>query len=481
MEVIGHVIDGEETESSSGARFDTIDPWIQQAWAQVALGGPEEAGRAVGAARRAFDDGPWPRMGFAERGAILHRLADLVIDNAEELALADTTDMGKPLGDSRGNDVPRAALNLRFFADHARLATGEVLPMDTGHHAYTRFEPAGVVAAIAPWNFPLMLETWKIAPALAWGNTVVLKPAEDTPTSATVLARLALAAGMPAGVLNVVHGYGPDSVGSALTRDSRVDRITFTGESGTGRVIAGAAAAHLTPVSLELGGKGANLVFADADLDTAVHWSIRAIFSNAGQVCLAGSRLYVQHAVYEEFLTKFVAAAESLTIGDPKRAGTQIGPLASEKHWKKVRDYVEGVGAEGGTVRTGGLAGGWAIRPTVVTGVSASARVCREEIFGPVVVVQPFDSEADGIAAANDTPYGLNAMVFTESLSRAHRTAAALNAGTIWVNCFFIRDLRAPFGGVGDSGIGREGGGFSREFFTEPKAVVMAVDAANGH
>jgi aminomuconate-semialdehyde/2-hydroxymuconate-6-semialdehyde dehydrogenase len=480
-DVIPHVIDGQETESSSGARFDTIDPWTQQAWAEVSLGGAQEAGRAVTAARRAFDDGPWPRMGFGERGAILHRLADLITDHADELALADTTDMGKPLADSRGNDIPRSAMNFRFFADHARLATADALPMDTGHHAYTRFEAAGVVVAIAPWNFPLMLETWKIAPALAWGNTVVLKPAEDTPTSATILARLALEAGMPAGVLNVVHGYGPDSVGSALTGDPRVDRITFTGESSTGRQIAGAAAAHLTPVSLELGGKGANLIFADADLDTAVNWSIRAIFSNAGQVCLAGSRLYVQRAIYDDFLTKFTAAAESLTIGDPKQAGTQIGPLASEEHWKKVRSYVEGIVAEGGTMRTGGLGQGWTIRPTVVTGLPADARLCREEIFGPIVVVQPFEREADGIAAANATPYGLNAMLFTENLSRAHRVAAALKAGTIWVNCFFVRDLRAPFGGVGDSGIGREGGTFSREFFTEPKAVVMAIGGAGDH
>ncbi|MGV2581120.1 aldehyde dehydrogenase [Mycobacterium sp. SMC-2] len=479
MDVIRHVIDGEETESSSGARFDTIDPWTRQPWAQVALGGKDEVDRAVGAARRAFDDGPWPRMGYAERGAILHRLADLIIENADELALADTTDMGKPLSDSRGNDVPRSAQNFRFFADHARLSTGDVLPMDSGHHAYTRFEPAGVVAAIAPWNFPLMLETWKIAPALAWGNTVVLKPAEDTPASATILARLALRAGMPPGVLNVVHGYGPASVGAALTADNRVDRITFTGESSTGKVIAAAGAAHLTPVSLELGGKGANLVFADADLDTAVNWSIRAVFSNAGQVCLAGSRLFVQREVYHDFLAKFVAAAESLRLGDPKLAGTQIGPLASEAHWKKVRSYVDEIGAEGGTMRTGGVGDGWTIRPTVVTDLPPGARLCREEIFGPVVVVAPFDSEAEAITAANDTPYGLNAMLFTENLSRAHRAAAALRAGTVWVNCFFIRDLRAPFGGVGDSGIGREGGTFSREFFTEPKAVVMAIHHAD--
>jgi aminomuconate-semialdehyde/2-hydroxymuconate-6-semialdehyde dehydrogenase len=269
-------------------------------------------------------------------------------------------------------------------------------------------------------------------------------------------------------------------VGAALTADSRVDRITFTGESSTGKVIAAAAAAHLTPVSLEPGGKGANLVFADADLDSAVNWSIRAVFSNAGQVCLAGSRLYVQREVYDDFLSRFVAAAESLMLGDPKVAGTQIGPLASEAHWKKVRSYVDEIGAEGGTMRTGGLGDGWAIRPTVVTDLPPGAPLCREEIFGPVVVVAPFDSEADAVSAANDTPYGLNAMLFTENLSRAHRVATALTAGTVWVNCFFIRDLRAPFGGVGDSGIGREGGTFSREFFTEPKAVVMSIHGTDG-
>ena len=260
-EFIPHVINGEETESIGKARFPTVDPWVRQPWAEVALGGAEDAGRAVAAARLAFDEGPWPRMGRAERGALLHGLADLIIANAGELAMADTTDMGKPITDSRSNDVPRAALNFRFFADHARLATADTLPMDSGHHAYTRFEPAGVVVAIAPWNFPLMLETWKVAPALAWGNTVVLKPAEDTPASAAMLARLALQAGFPSGVLNVVQGYGPDSVGAALTSDPRVDRITFTGESATGRAISAAAAANLTPVSLELGGKGASLTW----------------------------------------------------------------------------------------------------------------------------------------------------------------------------------------------------------------------------
>jgi aminomuconate-semialdehyde/2-hydroxymuconate-6-semialdehyde dehydrogenase len=473
-EFFGHVIDGTEVESLDGARFDTVDPWTREPWAEVALGGAADAHRAVTAARRAFDEGPWPRMGFAGRGRILHRLADLMEERTDELAMADTRDMGKPIAQSR-HDVARSAQNFRFFADHARMSTGEVLPMDSGHHTYTRFEPAGVVSAIAPWNFPLMLETWKVAPALAWGNTVVLKPAEDTPASATVLARLALEAGMPPGVLNVVHGYGPDSAGQALTEDPRVDRITFTGESGTGRTIARAASANLTPVSLELGGKGANIVFADADLDNAVEWSVQAIFRNAGQVCLAGSRLYVERAVYEEFLSRFVDAAEEMSIGDPKDVTTQFGPLASEEHYIKVRSFVDTVEDAGGKMRSGGLGEGWVVRPTVLVDMPPESRHVREEIFGPVVVVTPFDSEAEALSLANGTPYGLNAMLFTTDLNRAHRVSAALKAGTVWVNCFFIRDLRAPFGGVGDSGVGREGGNFSREFFTEPKAVVMQI------
>ncbi|MFF3585452.1 aldehyde dehydrogenase [Streptomyces mirabilis] len=478
MESYGHVIDGEETASVSGATFSSFDPYTRQAWAEVALGDGSDADRAVTAARRAFDTGPWPRMGAAERGRILHRFADLIEAHADDLGMADTQDMGKPITQSRGNDVPRTAANFRFFADHARLSTSEAYPMDTGHHAYTRFDPAGVVAAIAPWNFPMMLESWKVAPALAWGNTVVLKPAEDTPVSATLLARLALEAGMPPGVFNVVHGYGPDSAGQALTENPAVDRITFTGESGTGRIIAAAGARNLTPVSLELGGKGANVIFADADLDNAVDWSIRAVFTNSGQVCLAGSRLYVQREIYDEFLTRFVAAADAMVVGDPKNEATQIGPLASAEHYAKVAGYVDTIAENGGALRTGGRGEGWTIRPTVITGMDQKARHAREEIFGPVVVVIPFTTEAEAVELANDTPYGLNAMLFTENLHRAHRVAAALRAGTVWVNCFFVRDLRAPFGGAGDSGIGREGGNFSREFFTEPKAVVMQIDAA---
>ena len=476
MDFYGHIIDGQEVPSLDGATMADVDPFTRAPWATIALGGTADADRAVAAARVAFDSGPWPRLGFEKRQALMHRLADLMEAHADELAMADTRDMGKPITQAL-HDVARSVWNVRFFADHARMSTADAYPMDSGHHAYSRWEPVGVVAAISPWNFPLMLGTWKVMPALAWGNTVVWKPAEDTPVSATIVGRLAIEAGFPPGVLNVVHGYGPDSAGAALTMNPDVDRITFTGESGTGKVISGVAARNLTPVSLELGGKGANIVFDDADLDNAVHWAIEAIFRNAGQVCLAGSRLYVQSGIYDEFVKRYTAAAEALVIGDPKDPATQFSAaMASEEHFTKVSGYLGTEALGGGRVLTGGLGEGWSVKPTIIVDAPQDARVVKEEIFGPVTVATRFDTEEEALAMANDTRYGLNAMVFTENLSRAHRMAARLKAGTVWVNCFFIRDLRAPFGGVGDSGVGREGGNFSREFFTEPKAVVMQID-----
>jgi len=475
MNFYGHIIGGEEVPSIDGRTMESIDPYTREPWATVALGSAADADAAVAAARAAFDSGPWRHMGYEKRQGILHRLADLMMENAEELALADTRDMGKPITQAH-HDVARSAWNVRFFADHARLTAAETYPMDSGHHAYSSYGPAGVAVAISPWNFPLMLSTWKVAPALAWGNTVVLKPAEDTPVSVTIWARLALEAGLPPGVLNVVHGFGPESVGEALTHNPDVDRITFTGESTTGKIISAAASKHLVPVSLELGGKGANIVFDDADLDNAVNWAIQAIFRNAGQVCLAGSRLFVQRGIYDDFLERYVQAAQAMRQGDPKDPETEFGPLASKTHFEKVTSYFDTLEADGGRVLTGGSGEGWFVDPTIIVDAPPAARVCREEIFGPVVVVQPFDTEDEVVQVANDTKYGLNAMVFTENLSRAHRVADALNAGTVWVNCFFIRDLRAPFGGVGESGVGREGGNFSREFFTEPKAVVMQID-----
>ncbi|WP_377639322.1 aldehyde dehydrogenase [Oryzobacter terrae] len=472
----GHVIDGEEVESLDGARFDVVNPWTQEVFAQAAEAGEADAARAVESSRRAFDEGPWPRLGRAERAAAIHRLADLMEERADDLATLDSTNMGKPFEQAR-HDVARSVWNFRFFADHQRDHVGEVYPMDSGHHSYSEFGPAGVVAAISPWNFPLMMATWKIAPAIAWGNTCIIKPSEDTPASVTLLGRLAIEAGFPPGVLNVLNGHGAPA-GSALTADDRVDRVTFTGSSGTGKAVMASASAHLAPVSLELGGKGANLVFDDADLDNAVHWAVEAIFRNSGQICLAGSRLFVQSGVHDEFMDRFVAAAEALTIGDPFDPATRFSVLASKRHFEKVRGYVEGVDEEGGKILTGGVDedGSWLVRPTIITDLPLTAPQYREEIFGPVCVVNRFETEEEVLALANDTRYGLNAMLFTENLSRAHRVASRLRAGTVWVNCFFIRDLRTPFGGVGDSGVGREGGNFSREFFTEPKAVVMQVD-----
>jgi aminomuconate-semialdehyde/2-hydroxymuconate-6-semialdehyde dehydrogenase len=472
---VGHVMDGAEVPSRSGATFDSVNPATQRAWSRVARGGADDAAAAVAAARRAFDEGPWPRMTSDERGRILHRLADLLEADADELGRLDTVDMGKPITQSRDADVPRSALNLRFFADYARLATDDALPSPSGHHVYTRHEPVGVAAAISPWNFPLMQASWKIAPALAFGNAVVLKPAEQAPASCTRLGLLALEAGMPPGVLNVLQGFGPGEAGQALTEHPDVDLVTFTGESATGRRILAAGAPSLKRVSFELGGKGANLVFADADLVKAVEWSLKAIFLNGGQVCLSGSRLYVQRPVYDEFLARFAAGADAMHLGDPLDEATEIGPLSSEDHWRKVTGYLDVAAEEGAKVLTGGRGEGWSVRPTVLVDVTQQMRVCREEIFGPVVVVQPFETEDEGVSLANDSPYGLNAMVFTENLRRGHRVAARLRAGTVWVNCFFVRDLRAPFGGYKDSGIGREGGRYSREFFTEPKAVVMDI------
>ncbi|MBX3095198.1 MAG: aldehyde dehydrogenase [Cryobacterium sp.] len=475
LEFFGHVIDGVEGPSASGLVFASIDPYTRLPWAEVALGDKSDADRAVAAARRSFDEGPWPRMTAGERREILHRFADLIIDHGEELALADVRDMGKPYTQAFKNDVQRTALNFRFFADHAHITPSEVYPMDSGHHTYTRFDAAGVVVAIAPWNFPMMLESWKVAPALAWGNTVVLKPAEDSPASATIMARLALEAGMPSGVFNVVHGYGPDSVGQALTENPDVDRITFTGESNTGKAIMRAASQNLIPVSLELGGKGANVVFADAELENAIDWSIRAIFTNTGQVCLAGSRIYVERTIFDEFVERFTDAADAMVVGDPKDPATQIGPLASGEHYTKVRGFFDTIESSGGRVKTGALGDGWFIHPTVILEPDRASAHQTEEIFGPIVTITPFDTEDEVVREVNDSRYGLNAMLFTENLTRAHRVAASLQVGTVWVNCFFIRDLRAPFGGQKASGVGREGGNFSREFFTEPKAVVMQM------
>ncbi|WP_030385707.1 aldehyde dehydrogenase [Streptomyces sp. NRRL S-241] len=475
LDTVTHFIDGAATTSADGTTMPSIDPTSRTVWAEVSRGSAQDVDHAVAAARAAFDTGPWPRMTQARRSAVLHRLADLVLEHADELALLDTLDMGRPLSMTRANDVVRSAANLRFFADDAASAADEALPGHPEHHIYTRHEPAGVVAAISPWNFPLMQATWKIAPALAHGNTVVLKPAEQSPASATRLAELAVLAGVPAGALNVVQGTGPDGAGAALVAHPDVDLITFTGETRTGEAIMRAAATGVRAVSFELGGKGASVIFADADIDRAVAVAADAAFSNSGQICLAGSRVFVQRPVYEQVVGALAKTAAGLRLGDPRDPATQVGPLSSAEHHAKVTGHLRRAAEEGATLLGGGAREGWWVAPTVVVDAAPDAAICRDEVFGPVLTVHPFDTEEEAVHAANATPYGLSAMVFTNHVARAHRVAGLLRAGNVWVNCFWVRDLRSPFGGFGQSGIGREGGRHSREFFTEAKTVVIDV------
>ena len=481
MITVRHFIDGEWAGSADGATFESVSPIDNTVIAQVARGGAADADRAVEAARRAFDHGPWPAMNPAARKKILHAAAALIEERLEEFATAETRDMGKPISESRTKDVPRAAYNLRFFADFAEHTHTETYakPWDNVM-TYTLREPAGVSACISPWNFPLMLETWKIAPALAFGNTVVLKPAEQSPLTAGLLAQVFADAGMPPGVFNVVQGFGPGEAGERLTEHPGVDLVTFTGESATGRLIMARAAGTLKRCSFELGGKSAAIVMADADLDRAVPGTIDGIFRNQGEVCLAGSRLYVQRPIYDEFCARYVAAAQNLVVGDPREPATQVGPLVSREHLDKVLSYVRLGEQEGAKLLTGGqqltegaLAEGNYVAPTVFADVENSWRISQEEIFGPVQVIAPFDDVDEAIALANDSRYGLAGMIWTTSLDTAHKVAREVRTGTMWVNCFFIRDLRAPFGGMKDSGVGREGGLHSEEFFTEAKAVVL--------
>jgi aminomuconate-semialdehyde/2-hydroxymuconate-6-semialdehyde dehydrogenase len=481
MITVRHFINGEWADSADGAMFESVSPIDNTVIARVARGGITDADRAVDAARRAFDHGPWPKMNPAARKKILHAAAALIDERLEEFAAAETRDMGKPISESRTKDVPRAAYNLRFFADFAEHTHTETYakPWDKVM-TYTLREPAGVSACISPWNFPLMLETWKIAPALAFGNTVILKPAEQSPLTAGLLAQAFADAGMPPGVFNVVQGFGPGEAGERLTEHPGVDLVTFTGETATGRMIMAKAAGTLKRCSFELGGKSAAIVMADADLDRAVPGTIDGIFRNQGEVCLAGSRLFLQRPIYDEFCARFVAAAEDLVVGDPREPATQVGPLVSAEHLDKVLSYIQLGQQEGAKLLTGGhrltagpLAAGNYVAPTVFADVDNSWRISQEEIFGPVQVIAPFDDVDEAIALANDSRYGLAGMIWTTSLDTAHQVAREVRTGTMWVNCFFIRDLRAPFGGMKDSGIGREGGLHSEEFFTEAKAVVL--------
>lgn len=424
-------------------------------------------------------------MGPSARRKVLMRVADGIENRLEELAEWETRDMGKPITSARTKDMPRSAHNFRFFADYAEQAgTSAFHKPWEGVLTYEVREPLGVVASISPWNFPLMLLTWKVAPALAFGCTVVAKPAEQSPITASILAEICAEAGMPPGVFNVVHGFGPDAAGEAMTVHPEVDAITFTGESTTGKVIMGNAASSLKKLSFEMGGKSANIVMADADIDEAVAGSLKGIFTNQGEVCLAGSRLLVERPIYDDFLARLVDGAAAWKVGNPLNPATQVGPLVSEEHMEKVLSYIDLAQEEGAKLMTGGyratdgeLGAGNYVVPTIFADADNQMRVCQDEIFGPVEMVMPFDDLDEAIAIANESRYGLAGMVWTTNLNTAHKVAHEVKTGTMWVNCFFVRDLRAPFGGYKESGMGREGGAYSHEFFTEAKAVVMKFPA----
>lgn len=481
MQKIPNFIDGKHTPPASGKWLDNVEPATGKVYSQVADSDERDVDAAVLAAIRAFP--AWSHTPAQERGRILNRIADRIEDNLDDLSRAETIDNGKPLSRCRQIEIPRAAANFRFFAGAILHESSELHATDYAALNYTLRRPRGVAGLISPWNLPLYLLTWKIAPALATGNTAVAKPSEVTPMTAHLLTELCVEAGLPAGVLNIVHGTGP-TAGARLVAHPQVPTISFTGSTRAGGQIAGVAGPMFKKVSLEMGGKNPNLVFADADLDLAVPTSVAAAFSNQGQICLCGSRVFVEQAIYDEFLERFTAQTLRMKIGDPLEDGVDLGAMVSAAQLEKTERAVALAREEGGRVVVGGkrpaaisprCAEGYYYEPTIITGLSPHCRTNQEEIFGPVVTIAPFQDEAEALAAANATSYGLSATVFTRDLDRAHRVAEQLAAGTVWINSWLLRDLRVPFGGVKQSGVGREGGQEALRFFTEPKNVCVKL------
>ena len=478
-------VGGEFRKGSAGRSFANIDPATGVEIGRVYEADEADVDAAVSAAKRALA-GPWGRLTTPERVKMIVAVADEIERRFDDFLAAELADTGKPRSMAAHIDIPRGAANFRMFADVVATMPTESFntPTPDGSQAlnYAVRKPKGVVAVICPWNFPLLLMTWKVGPALACGNTVVVKPSEETPRTAALLGEVMNAVGIPPGVYNVVHGFGPGSAGEFLTRHPDVDAITFTGETGTGQAIMQQAAVGVRDISFELGGKNPALVFADCDFDKAVEGVARAAFLNSGQVCLGTERVYVERPIFDRFVARLAEAAQAMKPGEQDDPA-YLGPLISDEHRGKVLSYYERAVAEGATVVTGGGApkvggagaNGFWVEPTVWTGLAHDAAVMREEVFGPCCGVIPFDSEEEAIAMANDTRYGLCATVWTRDLSRAHRVSAAMNVGICWVNCWFLRDLRTAFGGSGQSGIGREGGTHSLEFYTELENICVKL------
>ncbi|HEY9045895.1 MAG TPA: aldehyde dehydrogenase [Ohtaekwangia sp.] len=480
MEKIYNYINGALVEPVSAQYIDNYMPAEGRVYSLIPDSDKRDVANAVTAAQAAFES--WSGMTVEHRAAILQRVADLIDRDLDALALAESIDNGKPVSLAKVVDIPRASSNMRFYASGAIHFASET--HITGKEAvnYTLRAPVGVAGCISPWNLPLYLFTWKIAPALAAGCTVVAKPSEITPMTAFLFSKLCIEAGLPAGVLNIVHGVGPKA-GQAIVEHPDIPAISFTGGTVTGRSIAATAAPMFKKLSLELGGKNPNIIFADCDWEQALATSLQSSFSNQGEICLCGSRIFVEKPIYEKFVADFVKRTKELTVGDPLDSNTRIGSLVSQAHMNKVLSYIDLARQEGGAILTGGkrviipgrCESGYFVEPTVITGLDHQCRTNQEEIFGPVVTIMPFETEEEVLRYANSTPYGLSATIWTENLKRAHRVAAGVKSGIIWVNCWLFRDLRTPFGGMKQSGVGREGGWEALRFFTEAKNVCIKL------
>ena len=478
VKFINNYIGGEIIAPTNGKYFDNYEPATGKVFAQIADSDASDVELAVAAAEKAFPI--WSKTSLEERHKIMMKISYLIEENLSELALAESMDNGKPVKLAERVDIPRAVSNFQFFATailHYNSSASETIGTAIN---YTLNQPIGIVGCISPWNLPLYLFTWKIAPALAAGNCVIAKPSEITPLTAYLLSEICIKAGLPAGVLNIIHGNGA-GVGEPIVTHPKIKAISFTGGTSTGARIASLAAPKFKKLSLELGGKNPNIIFADCNYDEMLKTTLLSSFSNQGQICLCGSRIFVERPIYEKFKKDFVEAVSKFKIGDPTESDTRIGALVSKSHYEKILYYIDLAKEEGGTILTGGNAikiegrceNGWFIQPTIIEGLDYNCRTNQEEIFGPVVTIMPFDTEEEVLMYSNSTEYGLASTIWTENISKANRVASGLQTGIVWVNCWLLRDLRTPFGGVKSSGVGREGGFYALDFFTEKKNVCI--------